>query len=656
MFSRKIFFLACVALLVLNSCKEDEPDRSLQLSAIYVGVLNINLSGAVTTNVPVDQSIVLAFSSPVDVNSTAASISLKNGTQTVDIEMDYLDNNKSVEVTPSQPLANNTQYTVIISDQLTAESGGTFVATQVNFKTIAETVSATSLKIGGQTITGTARVVDIPVDLSVEINFSKPIDPQSLNSSSIQVTGKDPGAIEFLLSEENTKLTISTANILDHFSKYTFALTDQVRGMEGEIFQGLSTTFYTGANPEPVFPVIPDDELLSKVQQQIFKYFWDFAHPTSGMARERNTSGDIVTSGGSGFGIMAIIVGIERGFITREQGLQRFDKILDFLETSDRFHGAWSHWINGATGDVVPFSTNDNGGDLVETSYLIQGLLTFRQYLDESEVTEKDLIDRVNVLWDGVHWDWYTRNGQNVLYWHWSPDKEWIMNHPIRGYNECLITYVLAASSPAHSIGLPVYAEGWAANGGIKNGKSFYGIPLPLGSDYGGPLFFAHYSFLGLDPRNLKDTYADYWTQNVNHSRINRAYCEANPKNFVGYSGNNWGLTASDNQQGYSAHSPTNDLGVISPTAALSSFPYTPEESMDALKFFYYTLGDRLWGDYGFYDAFNITEGWTADSYLAIDQGPIIVMIENHRTGLLWDLFMSCPEVQNGLTKLNFTY
>jgi hypothetical protein len=187
------------------------------------------------------------------------------------------------------------------------------------------------------------------------------------------------------------------------------------------------------------------------------------------------------------------------------------------------------------------------------------------------------------------------------------------------------------------------------------NGKSFYDYTLPVGSDYGGPLFFAHYSFLGLDPRNLQDAYADYWQQNEHHTRINRAYCIDNPQQYAGYSENNWGLTASDNHLGYAAHSPAHDLGVITPTAALSSFPYTPEASMDALHFFYYTLGDRLWGEYGFYDAFNVTEGWYAGSYLAIDQGPIIIMIENYRTALLWELFMSVPEVWQGLEKLGFT-
>jgi hypothetical protein len=230
------------------------------------------------------------------------------------------------------------------------------------------------------------------------------------------------------------------------------------------------------------------------------------------------------------------------------------------------------------------------------------------------------------------------------------------MNMPVRGYNEALITYVLGASSPSYPINKAVYDEGWAQNGGMVNGNDYYGYRLPLGYAYGGPLFFAHYSFLGLNPANLGDQYANYWTQNRNHTLINYAYCVDNPKNYSGYSDHCWGLTASDGNKGYSAHSPGNDRGVITPTAAISSIPYAPEESMNAIKFFYYVLGDRLWGEYGFYDAFNLSEGWTADSYIAIDQGPIIVMIENYRTGLCWNLFMKNADVQNGLNKLGFTF
>lgn len=428
-----------------------------------------------------------------------------------------------------------------------------------------------------------------------------------------------------------------------------------LKGTQGESFSGYTRSFYTTVDDTPKFPVVTDEELLTLVQQQTFKYFYDFAHPASGMARERNTSGSTVTSGGSGFGIMALIVGMERNFITRQQGLDRMNKILNFLETADRFHGAWSHWINGDTGNVIPFSADDNGGDLVETSFLVQGLLTFRQYLNAGVPEESTLIDRINVLWQGVEWDWYRKcdpTCKNVLYWHWSPDKGWIMNFALSGYFEEQITYFLAAASPTHSIPKVVYTNGFAQNGGIVRNDTYYGHPLKLGGLF--PLFWVHYSYLGLNP-HFTDDYADYWQQNVNASLINHDYCVSNPQKFAGYSDECWGLTASDNQSGYNAHSPANDLGVITPTAALSSFPYTPVESMKALKFFYYKMGDRLWGDYGFYDAFNVTQNWYASSYLAIDQGPIVVMIENYRTGLLWNLFMSAPEVQDGMTELDFT-
>lgn len=421
----------------------------------------------------------------------------------------------------------------------------------------------------------------------------------------------------------------------------------------------------SGNSNDPIPPdqnELSDKELLDLVQKQTFKYFWDFAHPNSGMALERSDknaySGEahnIVTTGGSGFGLMAIIVGVERDFITREQAINRFHKITDFLLNADRFHGAFPHWYYGDSGKVKPFFTEDNGGDIVETSFLIQGLLTVRQYFNQDTSEEKALRDKINQLCNAVEWDWYTNN-RDVLIWHWSPDFEWTINHEIKGYNEALITYILAASSKTHGIKKSVYHDGWTSGSNFKNGSVYYSKwKLPLGPDFGGPLFFSHYSFLGLDPHGLKDNYADYWQQNLNHTLINHEYCIKNPKKFKGYGAESWGLTASDNHEGYSAHSPTNDLGVITPTAAISSMPYTPEFSMQALRHFYYDFDGKLWGEYGLYDAFNETEDWYADNYLAIDQGPIIVMIENYRTGLLWDLFMSCPEVKEGLSKLNFT-
>ena len=412
---------------------------------------------------------------------------------------------------------------------------------------------------------------------------------------------------------------------------------------------------------------LSEESLLTLVQEQTFKYFWDAAEPHSGMARERyhldskrsRNDNRVVATGGSGFGLMAILVGIERGFVSREAAVERFERIVGFLEGADRYHGAWPHWLNGNTGRTVPFSPKDDGADLVETAYLVQGLLAVRQYFASGNDAERRLAGSIDRLWRDVEWDWFTRDNQNVLYWHWSANFGWAKNHRIRGYNECLITYVLAAASPTHAIPPEVYHEGWARDGQIagKTGKSGLWLSLKhnASGQYGGPLFWSHYSYLGLDPRGLKDKYADYWEHNRNHTLLNRKYCIENPLKFKGYGENCWGLTASYSVAGYAAHSPARDLGVISPTAALSSFPYTPEYSMQALKHFYYYLGDKIWGEYGFYDAFSEQENWYPQRYLAIDQGPVIVMIENYRSALLWKLFMSCPEVRDGLKKLGFT-
>ncbi len=426
----------------------------------------------------------------------------------------------------------------------------------------------------------------------------------------------------------------------------------------------------TGKNSISEFKKISDDSLLTLVQYRTFQYFWDGAEPNSGMARERfhedgiypDNDMNVVTSGGSGFGLMAILVGVERGFITRDEAVDRYFRIVDFLKKADRFHGAWPHWLYGETGKVKPFSKQDDGADIVETAYLIQGLLAVRQYFINGSEKEKELASRIDTLWKGVEWNWFTKGGEPVIYWHWSPDYGWQMNFPVRGYNECLILYVLAASSPTFPVSADVYQKGWARDGAIKGKHEKYGYTLLLnhnGSpEYGGPLFWSHYSYLGLDPRHLKDSYADYWHENINQTLINWQWCLRNPDRYIGYSKDCWGLSASYSINGYAAHSPgeSNDLGVISPTAALSAFPYTPEQSMDALKHFYYVLGSKIWGSYGFYDAFSEQSNWYPKRYLAIDQGPIVIMIENYRSGLIWDLFMSSPEIKNGLQKLGFSY
>ena len=405
---------------------------------------------------------------------------------------------------------------------------------------------------------------------------------------------------------------------------------------------------------------LSDSALLDLVQKQTIKYFWDFAHPVSGMARERSNTGfdygnDVVTTGGTGFGVMALIVGVQRKWLPRDSVANRILKMLEFLYRADSYHGVFPHWMNGATGKTIKFSRKDDGADLVETSYLFEGLLCAREYFNQNNLVENQIRARITSLWNDIEWNWFTRDGRDVLYWHWSPNNGWAMDFPIHGYNETLITYILAASATRYPVSEKVYHRGWAMSNFFYNRKEFFGYTLPLGFDYGGPLFFAHYSFLGLDPHGLKDEYANYWEQNQNHTLINHAYCVENPKHFKGYGEDCWGLTASDDPEGYSAHSPANDDGTISPTAALSSFPYTPEYSMKALRHFYFDLGDKIWGAYGFKDAFDESKKWVANSYLAIDEGPIVVMIENYRSGLFWKLFMNITDVQKGLHKLGFT-
>lgn len=400
---------------------------------------------------------------------------------------------------------------------------------------------------------------------------------------------------------------------------------------------------------------LEDDALLEEIQKVTFRYFWDFGHPHSGLARERNTSGDLVTSGGSGFGIMALIVGIHRNFITREEGLARITKMVTFLENADRFHGAWPHWMDGNTGEVIPFSPRDNGGDLVETSFLMQGLLTARSFFDGDDPSETELRASITSLWESVDWNWYRKQVQTQLFWHWSPTFGFEINLPIRGWNETMIAYILAVASPTHRVPPNLYEKGWAGNN-YENDKTFYGYKLEVGNGTGGPLFFTHYSFLGFDPRAKRDQYANYFFQGVNQTLVNRAYCIENPEGFVGYGSNCWGLTASDDPDGYKAHAPDlqADNGTITPTAAISSIPYTPEESIGVIRHLLATYGDKVWGEMGFYDAFNPSRNWFADSYLAIDQGPIICMIENYRSGLLWEYFMRNEEILEAAQAVGF--
>ena len=495
---------------------------------------------------------------------------------------------------------------------------------------------------------------------AVRVRFSVPISRTSA-AQKIMITELNGATVGSSVNFDNGDSTvlISPQTGLQFLTRYKIKIDAGLRSAKNTALNTANEIgFYTTLDSSRKFPAISDNALLDLVQQQTLKYFYDFGHPVSGLARERNTSGDLVTSGGSGFGIMAMIAGVSRNFITKPQGFSRIQTMVGFLRnTAQTFHGAFPHWLNGATGAVIPFSPNDNGADLVETAFLAEGLICARQYFSGTDAAETALRADINFILNRIEWNWFRQGAQNVLTWHWSPNLGFVINQQIRGWNETLMTYVLAKSSTTYTIPASVYTNGWAFNGTapFTNGNTYYGLQLPLGPNLGGPLFFEHYSFLGINPNGLTDAYANYATQTKNHTLINYNYCKANPQNYYGYSDSCWGLTASDIPNGgYTASSPTNDVGVIAPTAALSSFPYPPTESMKAMKFFYYVLGDKIWKQYGFVDAFKLDDPWFADSFLAIDQGPIIVNIENFRSGLLWNLFTSAPEVKAGMRTLGF--
>jgi hypothetical protein len=437
----------------------------------------------------------------------------------------------------------------------------------------------------------------------------------------------------------------------------------------------------TSIAPVGIIKNISDSALLDIVQRQTFRYFWHFAHPISGLARERDNTvkgqyywdyineaydepnlskgtfgPEACAIGGTGMGILATVVATNRGWIGRDTALKRLIKIVDFLIKADCYHGIYPHFMNGATGKTIAFDRLDDGADIVETSYLMMGLLGAKEYFNGNTKPEKYFQKRVQQMWDAANWNWHSKEDNKHLYWHWSPSNDFDMNFPVGGYDEALITYIVSASSPRHPISKELYENSWVKSDSWKNGKTYYGHELPLGNfDRGGPLFFEQYTYMGIDPNGLTDDHGiDYAVQTKNHTLINRAYCIENPKKYKGYGENCWGLTAGDSYKGYVAHCPEVDYGVIQPTAALSSFPYTPQYSMQALKHFYYDLGDKIWGPYGFADGFSESHNWYAKTHLAIDQGPIVVMIENYRSGLIWKLFMNNPDIRNGLKRLGF--
>ncbi len=497
----------------------------------------------------------------------------------------------------------------------------------------------------------------------IQVSFNAKIDRNAVANAvawnNVSTSSNLPFSINF--SNGDSVLMIQPVSPLAFFSIYNISISNTLKSTDGTaLTASFSLAIRSGIDTTDKFPRITDNALLDTVQKRTFRYFWDYGHPVSGLARDKTNAIDLddCSIGGTGFGILCIPIAANRNFITRAEGLARIQKIVGFLKLKAKtFHGAFPHRVHGVTGDVILWQPKDDGADLVETSFLMMGLLTARQYFSSTDLNETTLRSDINTLFDNVDWAWFKNGNQNVLYWLWSPTYNWDNSFMVRGWNETLITYLLAASSTTHTITKEVYDNGFANNGTIKNGQQYYGLNLPLGSAFGGPLFLSQYSFLCIKPTGLIDAYANYELQTKNHTLINRAYCIENPKNYFGYSDSCWGLTASSANVGYTNCSPTNDIGVIAPTAALSSFAFTPNESMKALKYFYYKLGNLTWKEYGFVDAFNLNTNpvWIAPQELVYNQLPLMIAIENYRSGLVWNLFISCPEIKTGMLKLGFT-
>jgi hypothetical protein len=415
-----------------------------------------------------------------------------------------------------------------------------------------------------------------------------------------------------------------------------------------------------------------DDELLDLIQSGCFRYYWENAHPEAGLAPEI-LPGDpeLLATGGNGFGFLALTVAAQRGYVPREAAAERMLRAVRFLARADRFHGAWPHFLDPRGKAIAYFGPYDNGGDLVETAFVVQGLLVARQFFDRDTPIEREIRETCTRLWREVEWDWYRKTpDSDVLYWHWSPDHAYHISHPLIGWNETFIVYLLAIASPTHPVPASLYHTGWAGTSPrhiayrqawsrttdgdhYVNGRSYFGIRLDVGEGNGAELFFTHFSFLGFDPRGRHDRYTDYFENNRAIARINHAYCSRNPRRWPGYGPECWGLSAGINAGG-GRPLPRDDNGTISCMAALASVPYTPTESMAALRHFYRKLGPKIWGAYGFHDGFNAAQDWYDEGYMALNQAPITVMIENHRTASPWRNFMANPEIQLALDAIGF--
>ncbi len=420
---------------------------------------------------------------------------------------------------------------------------------------------------------------------------------------------------------------------------------------------------------------------LDDLQRRTFNYFWDLADPESGLIPDRWPTESFCSIAAMGFGLTSYIVGIENGYISRKIAAERIRDQMRFLyhlPQSNAMHavagykGFFYHFIdmkNGTRYKDVELST-------VDTGWLMAGILSCQSYFDGDDLTETAIRDLADSLYRRVEWDWFL-NDNDLLSMGWFPDRGFLKAQ-WDGYNEAMLLIIMALGSTTH----PVPAICW------ENWTK----PYIWGDYYGyemvnfGPLFGHQYSHMYVDFRGIYDRYMaakgiDYFENARRATYSNRAYCIANPRHFNDYSDTIWGLTACDGPgdkkvdingsvikfMGYSARGAAVnyhvDDGTIAPTAAGGSIPFAPEICIPALKAMYEKYGSALYDTYGFRDAFNPTftfgpeniNGWFDKDYIGIDQGPIVIMIENYKTGLIWKVMKKNKYIIAGLKKAGFS-
>lgn len=399
-----------------------------------------------------------------------------------------------------------------------------------------------------------------------------------------------------------------------------------------------------------VFPISIDpqtaseDQLLDLVERSAFGYFWNEANPQNGLIKDRcyafgPDQRKIASIAAVGFGLSAICVADKRGWVSREAAYERVYTTLKFFQRSaQKYNGFFFHYYEMDTGAPL------HGCEIssIDTGLLLAGILTVKNYYKGTEVETM-----ARTLLEQVNWQWMMNN-ENYLSMAWFPGNRFLP-HLWRDYNEAIMLYFFGVGSPTY----PIPASVW---GSIDREKFKYAGGEFVVAAGENSLFEHQYPQVWLDLRGLIDQNGvDYFDNSAAATIANRQWCLDNAKKYKTFAAGFWGLTACDGPNEYVVNGAPygNCDGTVAPTAPIGSIPFTPELAIEQIRK-YFTLNERLWGKYGFVDAFNLDKDWFSSVYIGIDQGPIVLMIENHRTGMIWDLVRDDPMIRMSCDKMGF--